>query len=65
MTQRTIIMSERGANEIHFMTTELTERAEKAEVRIKELEATLKTLAAQAMYAAGYTKKGDWKNETL
>ena len=65
MTQRTIIMSERGANEIHFMTTELTERAEKAEARIKELEATLKTLASQAMYAAGYTKKGDWKNESV
>jgi len=58
-------MSERGANEIHFMTTELTERAEKAEARIKELEATLKTLASQAMYAAGYTKKGDWKNESV
>ena len=35
------------------------------ETRIKELEATLKTLAAQAMHAAGYTKKGDWKNENL
>ena len=34
-------------------------------IRIEELEATLKTLASQAMYAAGYTKKGDWKNETL
>jgi predicted amidophosphoribosyltransferase len=33
--------------------------------RVEELEATLKTLAAQAMYAAGYTKKGDWRNETL
>ena len=36
-------------------------RAEKAEARIKELEATLKTLASQAMYAL---KKGDWKNES-
>ena len=40
-------------------------RADKNLKRIEELEATLKTLAAQAMYAAGYTKKGDWKNETL
>ena len=34
-------------------------------IRIEELEATLKTLASQAMYACSYTKKGDWKNETL
>jgi hypothetical protein len=40
-------------------------RADKNLKRVEELEATLKTLAAQAMYAAGYTKKGDWKNETL
>jgi hypothetical protein len=33
--------------------------------RVEELEATLKTIAAQAMYAAGYTKKGGWKNEPL
>ena len=41
---------------------QLIGRAEKAEARVKELEATLKTLASQAMYAL---KKGDWKNETL
>ena len=39
-------------------------RADKNLKRVEELEATLKTLAAQAMYAAGYTKKGDWKNES-
>ena len=39
-------------------------RADKNLSRVEELEATLKTLAAQAMYAAGYTKKGDWKNES-
>ena len=38
------------------------DRADKAEARIKELEATLRTLAAQAMYAL---KKGDCRNETL
>ena len=37
-------------------------RADKNLKRVKELEATLKTLAAQAMYAL---KKGDWKNEAL
>ena len=42
---------------------QLIGRAERAEARVEELEATLKNLAAQAMYAAGYTKKGDWKNE--
>ena len=33
--------------------------------RVGELEATLKTIAAQAMYACSYTKKGDWENENL
>jgi len=55
MTQRTIIMSERGANEIHFMTTELTERAEKAEARIKELEGVI--------YAVLHS--GDWYPSAL
>jgi len=56
--------AEARSKEIESAWQDAELRADKNLKRVEELEATLKTLAAQAMYAAGYTKKGDWKNES-